>query len=71
MKACTPSCATSSIMLQAIVCAGHLVGGLDAGLDLPVEQLLAHRDRDARLGDDGCSQRVDFGIELLGRQRHD
>jgi hypothetical protein len=40
MKACTPSSALSSIMLQAMV-AGVGVGGLDAGLELPVEQLLA------------------------------
>ena len=40
------------------------VGGLDAVLDLPVEQLLAQCDRRRGLGDDGCGQAIDFGIEL-------
>src|SRR6185503_14671565 len=43
--------------------AGVLVRGGGAGLDLPIEELLAERDRDARLGDDRGDDRFDLGVE--------
>src|SRR5690606_6198950 len=46
---------------------GELVGALDAHLELPVEEILAQRDRLARLGDDALDQRVDRRVELVGR----
>jgi len=43
IKACTPSGALASIILQAQGVSGTVAGGLHAHFQLPVKQLLAQR----------------------------
>ena len=54
MKACTPSSARVVHHVAGHGLAGVVIGGGDAGFELAVEQRLAHRDRDTRLGDDAA-----------------
>ena len=63
MKACTPSSAAPSIMLQAMVCPAAWYAASMPELDLAIEELLAEGDRDPRLGEDAADQRLDLRIE--------